>query len=81
MSTTKLTQHLNVYMAAEGRAEAEEKVIDWLYYLHELASAGQNVAGVIVNIEIACARNGLDFKGLRERAKSEIGTRSTKQLA
>ena len=79
MSIQKLTQHLSAYKAAEGKEEAEEKVIDWLYYLFELASAGQNVADVICNIECACALNGLDFKRLKERAKSEI--RSTKQLA
>ena len=75
----KLIQHLSAYKTSEGKEEAEEKVIDWLYYLTELATAGQNVSGIVCDIEIACAANGLDFKKLKERAKSEM--RSQKQLA
>ena len=72
MLVQKLSQHLGAYLAAEGKPEANEKVLDWLYNLDELASAGQNVSGIICNIEVACAVNGLNFKKLRQAGKEEL---------
>jgi hypothetical protein len=68
----KLSQHLAAYLATEGKAAANEKVLDWLYNLDELASAGQNVSGIICDIEVACAANELNFKKLRQASKEEL---------
>ena len=66
-----LSAYLQMYAHKEGRAEADEKVLDWLVPLFELIKLRQNVGEALYNIEVACTAAHLDFKTLKRKAQYE----------
>jgi len=76
-----LAEYLKIYCQREGRVEGEEKVLDWLVPLYELASLGQNVAEAVYHIEAACAAAGLDFRTLKKKAQAEAQSRRKEDKA